>query len=348
MLASLRCRSNAPSGLPTNIPTKQQRIAKAPTATATQFMGQPAHAPTQTDMGELMKAVEGSRHWERERRGHGPSHKRSRGALAAPASLVLGFLSQLATASHDNATGHRLSSLLYLRSELGRLEEADAVLKRERDASLVRGDDVAHEDADHAKHSEAAVLELDGELLRAVLVGHARVAAKLRSARAVEVEGARGALGLHGEHAKLEEASEPEDLGPAHARDRANSGDTVRNVRELKVRRVADVAREVADTLLPDEANEGHHAHAAVLDLNGAPPVELLLVDALGEAERVEEADRAKNAELAARVEHRHRALGRGASDRGAADRAGLGHEGRSRGGEESEDGGLEHGGSLE
>ena len=88
---------------------KPKRLRPPP---ATRFMGQPAHAPTQTDMGELMKAVEGSRKWERERRGHGPSHKRSRGALAAPASLVLGFLSRLATASHDNATGHRLSSLL--------------------------------------------------------------------------------------------------------------------------------------------------------------------------------------------------------------------------------------------
>eukprot|EP00307_Rebecca_sp_RCC1486_P007571 CAMPEP_0119434010 /NCGR_PEP_ID=MMETSP1335-20130426/50449_1 /TAXON_ID=259385 /ORGANISM="Chrysoculter rhomboideus, Strain RCC1486" /LENGTH=206 /DNA_ID=CAMNT_0007459861 /DNA_START=518 /DNA_END=1134 /DNA_ORIENTATION=- len=171
---------------------------------------------------------------------------------------------------------------------------AEGLVERHRRAEE-RVDDVrvavellVHHEREDAHLRGAPVVELDRalELLRLgrelvpakVNVAVAEVTRELRLARHV----------LH--HAQLEEADEGEDLGKAswwHHRER-------REARRHLVEREADreVTREAHARRRHDVAKDGEHADAAVLDLDEAEAVEALLVGAVEQVERVDEAER--------------------------------------------------------
>mmetsp|Transcript_28385 Transcript_28385/g.72062 ORF Transcript_28385/g.72062 Transcript_28385/m.72062 type:complete len:213 (+) Transcript_28385:113-751(+) len=180
-----------------------------------------------------------------------------------------------------------------------------------------------------------------------LLVHHEREDAHLRRAAVVELDSALGELGLLVErvpaeveravaevadklvasalnvlhHGELEEAHEREDLreaGRRHDRERREAG---RHVSEREA--VRELAREADAGRRHDVAKDGEHADAAVLDLDEAEAVEALLVGAVEQVERVDEAERRLRAELRleahrdGRARRRRRAHGRAVEGEG-------------------------------
>mmetsp|Transcript_11293 Transcript_11293/g.33820 ORF Transcript_11293/g.33820 Transcript_11293/m.33820 type:complete len:227 (+) Transcript_11293:1114-1794(+) len=198
------------------------------------------------------------------------------------------------------------------------------------DASGPEGDAeffVDHEGED-AHLGGAAVVEFDAALEGLLLLGEG-VPAEVEGAVAeVTGEFARGgAVGrvLHDD--ELEEADEGDDLGNAGGGDGAEGAEAGRDVRELGAR-VVDGAREEDAGLGGDLAEDGEHTDAAVLDLDVAEAVELLLVGVREEAEGIPEAEGRLDAELGLEgLEGRRAGGGRGGD--GGREGEGRGREGR-------------------
>mmetsp|Transcript_12103 Transcript_12103/g.41130 ORF Transcript_12103/g.41130 Transcript_12103/m.41130 type:complete len:289 (-) Transcript_12103:7-873(-) len=138
---------------------------------------------------------------------------------------------------------------------------------------------VVAQELEDGKHSEAAVLQL----LELALLEGLRIEVGLARVKVAE------------EAAVVNRANKSDDLDPAERRDRVDGGDTVRDVGEGKAR--SDLPGEAVD-LRDDVADDGELGDAAVLELRLAVHVERLLVDVLGEAERIEEAGGLDDAEL--------------------------------------------------
>ena len=114
-------------------------------------------------------------------------------------------------------------------------------------------------------------------------------ASDVLEAVAVGERGPAGAGGALGRQLVVHVADQERHLEPAQGGDGLDGGDTVGDRLEGDAR--GDVAAELGD-LRDDVTDDGKHAHAAVLELGGAVESELLLVNVLGQAQRVEEAGR--------------------------------------------------------
>ena len=123
-------------------------------------------------------------------------------------------------------------------------------------------------DAKDAHHSGTAVVELNIELA-GLLLGVLDVGA--------EVSDAVVAVVLGGGHpGELDEGKEEEDLEEAGGGDGADSVDAVGDVGELEVLGGAQVSVELDVVVVDNGTDDGSHANAAVLALDGATALEVL------------------------------------------------------------------------
>jgi len=95
---------------------------------------------------------------------------------------------------------------------------------------------------------------------------------------------------LVSEELGLAEAAEEEPLRQASSRNLGQSGKAVRHISELDALARRQVATEL-EVLWRDVANGGEHAHAAMLDLSGTTPPEILGVAISSQLERIPEAN---------------------------------------------------------